>query len=48
VNGQQVTQPVIDWVGEQPRPGKSFTYVISFDPTNPNMQAIELQEVQTP
>lgn len=32
-NGQTVTQPVIDWVGEQPMQGDSFTYTLHFDPT---------------
>jgi hypothetical protein len=45
-NGQEITQPVIDWVGESPRPGDSFTYVIDYDPARQNMQLIRLVSVQ--
>lgn len=46
IKGEQVTQPVVDWVGETPRPGKSFTYVIDYDPARPAMQQIRLVAVQ--
>ena len=46
VNGETVTQPVIDWMGESPRPGQSYTYVLSYDPSRQNMLMIELLEVQ--
>lgn len=45
VNGEVVTQPVIDWVGESPRPGQSFTYVLDFDPAREGMLMVELVEV---
>jgi hypothetical protein len=45
LNGQTVTQPVIDWVGETPMEGTSFTYTIAFTPDNPNMMRIELVNV---
>jgi hypothetical protein len=31
VDGRRVDQPVIDWVGEQPMEGRSFTYTIEVD-----------------
>jgi hypothetical protein len=43
--GEQVTQPVIDWVGEVPMPGTDFTYTISYDPARPAMQRITLVDV---
>jgi len=46
VDGQTVSQPVIDWVGESPRPGQSYTYVLDFDPTRQGMLMVELVEVQ--
>ncbi len=36
-NGQEMSQPVVDWVGESPRPGKSFTYVLDYSPDRPQM-----------
>ena len=44
--GQETTQPVIDWMGETPRRGDSFTYVIDYDPSRENMQLIRLITVQ--
>jgi hypothetical protein len=44
-DGQQMVQPVIDWVGETGRMQGDFTYVLSYDPTRTDMLAIEL--VQT-
>lgn len=41
-DGESVTQPVIDWVGETPRSGSDFTYTLVFRPQNPPMQRIEL------
>jgi hypothetical protein len=35
INGQMVTQPVIDWVGEKPMDGRAFTYTIDVDPSRP-------------
>jgi hypothetical protein len=45
LNGEQVTQPVIDWVGEEPMEGEAFTYVVEFNPGRPAMQAVELLDV---
>jgi hypothetical protein len=44
LNGEKVTQPVIDWVGESAKTQGSFTYVLAFNPTQPNMLRIELVE----
>lgn len=44
-NGETVTQPVIDWVGEMPMEGSTFTYTIQFDPNNPQLQRIMLTNV---
>ncbi len=43
--GQLVMQPVVDWVGESPRPGKDFTYRLHLDPTQPAGGQIQLDEV---
>ena len=45
LNGEVVTQPVIDWVGETPLEGISFTYTITYDPNKPQGPAIQLLEV---
>jgi hypothetical protein len=45
VEGEIVTQPVIDWVGEEPVPGAAFTYILDYDPTRPQMQQVQLVEV---
>lgn len=45
VNGEVVTQPVIDWMGETPKIGGDFTYEIRYTPDNPAVQAIELVQV---
>ena len=45
LNGEQITQPVIDWVGEAPLPGDSFTYTIAFDPSQPAIFMIQLVDV---
>jgi len=44
-NGETVTQPVIDWVGETPMEGSAFTYTIQFDPNNPQLQRMMLTNV---
>lgn len=36
LDGQIITQSVIDWVGESPVSGKMFTYIIDFDPNRAN------------
>ncbi len=45
VNGQTITQPVIDWVGEQPMAGDSFTYTINVDSSRPELQRVQLVDV---
>jgi hypothetical protein len=45
INGENVTQPVIDWVGEEPMPGESFTYTLDFDANRPQLQPIQLTNV---
>lgn len=44
LDGSEVTQPVIDWVGEEGKQGW-FTYTIDFDPTRAAMQRIMQQSV---
>jgi hypothetical protein len=44
VDGEVITQPVIDWVGESPMNGTLFTYVIDFDPDGARMQVIEVRK----
>ena len=39
-DGRTVNQPVIDWVGERPLAGQSFTYVLSIDPQRPEYSMI--------
>jgi hypothetical protein len=45
VEGQMITQPVIDWVGEEPLLADRFTYTLDFDPSRPQMQMVQLLEV---
>ena len=45
LNGERVTQPVLDWMGEEPREGVDFTYVLEYDPGRPPLQRIQLREV---
>jgi hypothetical protein len=47
VNGQTVTQPVIDWVGEEPLDGNSFTSTIRVNPDRPGVLVVELVAVAT-
>ena len=42
VDGQEITQPVIDWVGEEPVQGDAFTYVLDYDPAREPIQQIWL------
>ena len=44
-NGQMVTQPVIDWMGETGKTSGSYTYVLKYTPNVENMLKIELIEV---
>lgn len=48
LNGETVNQPVIDWVGESPRPGASYTYVLLLKEGAPEIQGIVLEEVSVP
>ena len=43
VDGEVITQPVIDWVGESPMNGTLFTYIIDFDPNGARIQLIEVK-----
>ncbi len=45
LNGEVILQPVIDWVGEVPLEGKSFTYVIDFDSSRSQWEMVRLLEV---
>jgi hypothetical protein len=45
INGEIVSQPVIDWVGEQPMEGQDFTYTIEVDTTRPRYQWVRLTRV---
>lgn len=47
VKGQKYQQPVVDWVGETPMPGATFTYILGVDPAKWEMegQVIQLIEV---
>lgn len=45
VDRQTVTQPVIDWVGEEPMEGSTFTYTIRYNPTTEQFMKIELTNV---
>lgn len=44
-NGQTITQPVMDWVGEKPMDGSAFTYTIQFNPNQVQSLAIQLTNV---
>ncbi len=44
INGLLVTQPVVDWVGEKPMEGDTFTYVVEFDPDRQFPEMIRLIE----
>jgi hypothetical protein len=45
LDGEMVTQPVIDWVGETPMEGRAFTYTIDVDLRRPRLQTIRLVSV---
>ena len=45
IDGELVTQPVIDWVGETPMEGRAFTYTIDVDFRRPRLQTIRLVSV---
>ena len=44
-NGQMITQSVIDWVGEVPLEGITFTYTIDFNSNRPQWGMVKLIEV---
>jgi hypothetical protein len=47
VDGQAVTEPAVDWIGENPMSGILFTYTIDFDPNRTNTgDRIRLIEVK--
>lgn len=41
VNGKAISQPVLDWVGEQPLGGLRFTYELHVDPDRPIWQQVQ-------
>jgi hypothetical protein len=45
VDGTTVSQPVIDWVGERPMDGESFTYAIDVDTRRPVHAMVRLVRV---
>jgi hypothetical protein len=45
VGGALVTQPVIDWVGETPLPGRAFTYAIEVNPLGTPLGIVRLVSV---
>ena len=45
LDGERLTQPVTDWVGESPMAGRAFTYELSFDPDGQYGQHITLVAV---
>jgi hypothetical protein len=45
IDGEIVSQPVIDWVGEHPMDGSAFTYTIDVDPTRQRYQWVRLISV---
>ena len=47
VDEQVVTEPAIDWIGENPMSGILFTYIIDYDPNRTNTASrIQLIEVK--
>lgn len=46
VDGEIITQPVIDWVGEVPLGGDTFTYVINFSSSRSQWEMVKLIEVK--
>jgi WD40 repeat protein len=48
VNGHKYQQPVVDWMGETPMQGESFTYIIEVDPSRwqTEGQVIKLVQVR--
>jgi hypothetical protein len=45
INGQMITQPVTDWVGEKPIEGDDFTYTIDMDPSRGARAVVRLIKV---
>ncbi|NQU29172.1 MAG: hypothetical protein HQ525_00740 [Anaerolineae bacterium] len=45
IDGQMITQPVTDWVGEVPLDGNTFTYTIDFSSNRPQWEMIKFIEV---
>jgi hypothetical protein len=45
LNGEEILQPVIDWVGETPMSGRKFTYGLTLDPSGSSWNIVRLVEV---
>jgi len=45
IDGALVTQPVIDWVGEEPLEGQAFTYVLEVNPLGEPFMIVSLVQV---
>jgi hypothetical protein len=45
IDGSLVTQPVIDWVGEQPMPGTAFTYTLEVNALGSPLEFVRLVSV---
>jgi hypothetical protein len=46
IDGAVVTQPVIDWVGEVPLEGASFTYTLEVNPLGSPFEVVTLVSVE--
>ena len=45
IGGAIVTQPILDWVGEEPMEGNAFTYALDVDPSRPQLLIVQLVSV---
>ena len=46
VTGQEILQPVTDWVGEVPLAGEKFTYVINFSSSRGQWEMVKLIKIE--
>ena len=47
VNAEKTDLPVIDWVGAEPMPGETFTYVLELNPEAGRWEMLQVVEVKT-